>query len=133
RDVKPANILLSGDGTPKLADFNISSLASNPGVGAAAYFGGSLAYMSPEHLEAFNARHDRKADELDERADLYSLAVVLWELLCGQKPFRDVHAPGDFYDTLDGMTERRRQKQLEPPSAPPGEAAGHVLQILERC
>lgn len=133
RDVKPANILLAGDGTPKLADFNISSLSSHPNLGASAYFGGSLAYMSPEHLEAFNPQHKRDAEELDGRTDLYSLAVVLWELLCGQKPFRDSKVGDEFGETLAAMTERRRRCEFENATIPSGETAKHVLDVLKRA
>ncbi len=132
RDVKPANILLAGDGTPKLADFNISSLSSHPNRNAAAYFGGSLAYMSPEHLEAFNPQHERDAETLDGRADLYSLAVVLWELLCGQKPFCDKKIGDDFSETLAAMTDRRRRCEFETPTLPPGATAQQLLAVLKR-
>ena len=93
RDLKPANILLGGDGRPLLEDFNISFNAKADGVGAAAYFGGSLAYMSPEQLEACNPAHERMPDELDGRSDIYSLGVVLWELLTGERPIQDEQAP----------------------------------------
>ncbi len=57
RDVKPANILITPEGSPKLADFNISFSAKVAGATPAAYFGGSLAYMSPEQLEACHPGH----------------------------------------------------------------------------
>src|SRR5207248_8053885 len=58
RDVKPANVLLAADGSPKLADFNISFCSQLDGASPAAYFGGSLAYMSPEQIEACNPAHE---------------------------------------------------------------------------
>lgn len=89
RDVKLANVLLAPDGTPKLADFNISFARNVSGASPFAYFGGSLPYMSPEQLMACQPGHIQDAADLDTRSDIYSLAVVLWELLTGMKPFDD--------------------------------------------
>ncbi|MCE5292281.1 MAG: serine/threonine protein kinase, partial [Nocardiaceae bacterium] len=89
RDIKPANILLSSEGVPKLADFYISLARSIGNTSRVAYFGGSLAYMSPEQLEACHPDHLRSAGDIDTRSDLYSLGVVLWELLTGTRPFTD--------------------------------------------
>ncbi len=133
RDVKPANVLLSADGTAHLADFNTSFLADHPVYGPAAYFGGSLAYMSPEQLEAFDATHARRPEELDGRADIFSLAVLLWELLAGRRPFGDDASPDDSIATrLRWMIDRRRQ----PPRPLPPEVArdaGGLVEILEAC
>ncbi len=106
RDVKPANVLLTGEGSPKLADFNVSFSSKVEGATPAAYFGGSLAYMSPEQLEASNPNHERNAEELDGRSDLFSLAVMLWELLTGARPFGDEHIEGTWTETLERLTER---------------------------
>jgi serine/threonine protein kinase len=135
RDVKPANILLGADGTPKLADFNISAASAHADVSAAAYFGGSLVYMSPEHLEAFNPYHGRQAEELDGRADLYSLAVVLWELLTGQRPFHDARGSDDeaLPVTLAAMTERRRKQEIVAAVYPGDECARNVLEVITRA
>lgn len=109
RDVKPANVLISAEGAPKLVDFNISFNSKLDGATPAAYFGGSLAYMSPEQLEACNPAHAREAAELDGRIDQYSLAVVLWELLGGRRPFLDDGIRGDWSTTLSSMVEERRR------------------------
>jgi serine/threonine protein kinase len=133
RDVKPANVLLAGDGSPKLADFNISFGSHVQGATPAAYFGGSLAYMSPEQLEACDPDHPRKADELDGRSDLYSLAVVLWELLYGFRPFADGRLEEGWNDTLRSMIRRRNEGQIEiPPDAIEHDAVAQRLAIVLR-
>jgi len=134
RDIKPANVLLAGDGSPKLADFNISFSSKLDGVTPAAYFGGSLAYMSPEQLEACNPSHERSADELDGRSDIYSLGVVLWELVVGRRPFDDPPIDGNWYATLDEMTAIRRAgitakaRESLPADCPRG-----LAETLEKC
>jgi len=109
RDVKPANVLLTSEAVPKLADFNISFSRTLADDSPVAYFGGSLSYMSPEQLEACHPGYDRTAGDLDTRADIYSLGVVLWELLTGTKPFDDPTA-GENSDAaaLSAMLARRR-------------------------
>jgi eukaryotic-like serine/threonine-protein kinase len=134
RDVKPANVLVTADGSPKLADFNISFCSKVEGATAAAYFGGSLAYMSPEQLEACNPANPRQADALDGRSDVYSLGVLLWELLTGSRPFMDEEPGHDWAKTLERMAARRRlgvgpsaMNQL-PKNCPPG-----LEQVLLMC
>ena len=108
RDVKPANVLLAANGTPKLADFNISFSSELEGQNAVAYFGGSLSYMSPEQLRAFHPGHHTKPEDLDARSDVYSLAVMLRELLIGQRPFDDESVTSDdLRATLDAMLQLR--------------------------
>ena len=134
RDVKPANVLLTGEGSPKLADFNVSFSSKVEGATPAAYFGGSLAYMSPEQLEASNPNHERNAEELDGRSDLFSLAVMLWELLTGVRPFGDEHIEGTWTETLERLTERRLagvpQKSID---ALPRDLPSGMKEVLVGC
>jgi eukaryotic-like serine/threonine-protein kinase len=80
RDIKPANILLTDDGQPMLLDFN---LAHDTNLDRAQGMGGTPAYMAPEQLLALKNR----SGIVDARADLYSLGLVLAELLLGRSPF----------------------------------------------
>ena len=89
RDIKLANVLLAPNCTPKLADFNISFGRNISGASPFTYFGGTLSYMSPEQLMACRPGHTLDAANLDTRSDIYSLAIVLWEVLTGLKPFDD--------------------------------------------
>lgn len=114
RDVKPANVLMAGDAAPKLADFNISFSEQLDGSAPAAYFGGSLAYMSPEQLEACHPRHPTKPADLDGRSDLYSLAVMLWEMLHGKRPFPNVKS--GWTSMLVQLSSARRNSEIETPT-----------------
>ncbi len=83
QDLKPANILLGHDGEPLLLDFNLATDTKIRGTASSALIGGTLPYMAPEHLHGFWAGNR----VLDARSDLYSLGVILFELLTGKHPF----------------------------------------------
>lgn len=83
RDLKPANILITDDGRPMLLDFNLSEdLTDLRNIDTA--IGGTLAYMAPEHLRALVG-----CGLADHRSDLYSLGIILFEMLTGSRPFPD--------------------------------------------
>ena len=133
-DLKPANVLLGADAAPRLADFNVSSCSKVEGAGPGAFFGGSLAYMSPEQLEAFDPSHPRTPESLDGRADIYSLALTLWELLTRSRPFPDEGVQADWQLTL-ALLVQGRQRGLDdaaiaqlPPDMLPG-----MLDVLRTC
>jgi eukaryotic-like serine/threonine-protein kinase len=88
RDVKPGNILVGADGRVKVTDFGIGKFtgASTSELTRTGHMVGSPAYMSPEQI---------RGEKLDGRSDLFSLGIVLYELLTGARPF-----PGDSITTL---------------------------------
>ncbi len=101
RDLKPANVLLTDDGVPMLLDFNIAEDTKVRGP-LRRVIGGTLPYMAPEQLEAY-ARDD---GDTDGRADVYSLGVILFEMLTGARPFSDVI--GETETVIREMLEVRR-------------------------
>jgi eukaryotic-like serine/threonine-protein kinase len=100
RDVKPANILITEDGVPMILDFNVASEVGDRGPETPV--GGTVPYMAPEHLEAFLG----EAAPVDERSDLFSLGVILYEILTGQSPFPITILP-DRTESLYRMIAQR--------------------------
>jgi tRNA A-37 threonylcarbamoyl transferase component Bud32 len=79
RDLKPQNVLLDEAGTPHLTDFGLARLIDEPGMTLAGVFLGTPNYASPEQAAA---------GRVDERSDLYSLGVIMYEMATGQLPFQ---------------------------------------------
>ena len=96
RDIKPDNVLLAADGTPRLTDFGLAQKAELPALTASHAVVGTLSYLSPE---AFNG------EPLDARTDIWSFGVMLFEMLAGLRPFRG-----------DTMTAILKSILTEPPS-----------------
>ncbi|MCU0718695.1 MAG: serine/threonine-protein kinase [Pirellula sp.] len=82
-DIKPANVLLSNDGEPRLIDFNVSYRQKSTDPQESEPLGGTLPYMSPELKLALR---DATGNDItvDHRTDIFSLGMVMIELLCGQ-------------------------------------------------
>ena len=120
RDVKPENILLNKKGQAKIADFGLAKLVGRPATGYTLTHAGQRMgtphYMAPEQIEHPN--------QVDHRADIYSLGVVFYEMLTGELPLGRFAAPSQkaaldarldtvILRTLEKEPERRYQKVSE--------------------
>ncbi len=94
RDVKPSNVLLRSDGAPLLSDFGLVRDSETDGLTRTGQFLGTVAFASPEQLRG-------DADRVDERSDVYSLGVTLYEALARQLPY-----PGRSPAEVLGRIER---------------------------
>ena len=82
RDIKPANIMIAADGATKVTDFGIAKITTNEHLTITGTILGTPHYMSPEQVQGL---------EVDGRSDQFSLAVIAYEMLTGEKPYTGEH------------------------------------------
>ena len=115
RDLKPANIMIDGRGRVRLMDFGLSGLAQE--LAGRPDLAGTPFYMAPEQLESLGT---------SIRTDLFSLGVVLYEVLTGRHPF----SAATLTDLRDGY---RKGKSPAPPSEFAGELPPHIDSVILHC
>ena len=115
RDIKPQNIMVLRDGSVKVADFGIACLA-NQGQTLTQEALGSVHYISPEQA---------KGAHVDARTDLYSLGVVMYEMLTGHVPFDG--------DTTVAIALKHLQEEIQSPRKYVPELPKSTVQIIYKC
>ena len=112
RDVKPHNIMITSDGVVKLADFGIARAVNDTTLSTGSKIVGSVHYFSPEQA---------RGNYVDERSDIYSLGIVMYEMLTGKVPF----------DGENPVTVAL--KHINEEIVPPRELEPGIPPALERC
>src|SRR5260221_13133246 len=107
RDVKPGNVLLTRTGTVKVTDFGIARAGTSDGLTQTGSVRGTAAYFSPEQAQGL---------AVDGRSDVYSVAVVLYEMVCGVPPFV---AESPVSVAYRHVREERIAPSLRNPAVPP--------------
>jgi HEAT repeat protein/tRNA A-37 threonylcarbamoyl transferase component Bud32 len=119
RDLKPANVLINNDGLLKIVDFGVAAAQSqgDTQLTKTGYVIGSPKYMAPEQI---------LGKKVDERADIYSLGVILYELLCGVPPY----SRGDHMSVMYQHVQGKARPPIEINKAIPRELNDLVIRCM---
>lgn len=106
RDLKPGNVMIASGGAVKILDFGLAKFAGSAPVTGSGTVMGTAAYMSPEQL---------RGETADQRSDIWSFGVVLFEMLTGQNPFQAEYPQATFYRILNEEPPALRSLNSEVP------------------
>jgi serine/threonine protein kinase/Tol biopolymer transport system component len=122
RDIKPENIMVRKDGIVQIMDFGLAKLYTSGNVSRLTKAGtavGTMGYMSPEQVQGL---------DVDHRTDIFSLGVVLYEMLTGESPFKGIHETAIMYEivNVDPVPISTIKEGIDP------ELDGIILECLEK-
>jgi eukaryotic-like serine/threonine-protein kinase len=116
RDLKPSNIMIDKNGNAKIMDFGIARSLAGQGITDAGMIIGTPEYMSPEQVEG---------QDVDQRSDIYSLGVVLYEMVTGRRPFEG--------DTPLSIAHKQKYEAPEDPRKLNAQIPESLSRVILRC
>jgi serine/threonine protein kinase/Tfp pilus assembly protein PilF len=116
RDLKPGNIMIDKDGDAKIMDFGIARSLSGRGITGAGVLIGTPEYMSPEQVEG---------KDIDQRSDIYSLGVILYEMVTGRLPFAG--------DTPLSVAHKHKYEAPEDPKKLNAQLPDDLARVILKC